>query len=181
MDGALAGQRVAVFVHILFFASTSGLKTGDLDQRARPAYGAWWGRDRQGEKDMKIAVPTADWATISGHAGKARYWLLYDLSEQRDGPALPPPVRIELTREQLPHYFKDDGPHPLDGVEIVLAGSAGDGFIRHMKKRGTDVLLTGETDPAAALALLVKGEALPDQRFDITTSLCKLRDLFSRH
>ncbi len=130
---------------------------------------------------MKIAVPTQDWATISGHAGKARCWLLYDLTEQRANASLPPPARVELTKEQLPHYFKDDGPHPLDGVEIVLAGSAGDGFIRHMKKRGADVLLTGESDPSTAIALLIKGETLPDQRFDITTSLCKLRDLFSRH
>ena len=49
------------------------------------------------------------------------------------------------------HHCEDDGPHPLDGVDIVVAGSAGDGFMRHMKKRGAEVLLTGETDPAAAL------------------------------
>jgi hypothetical protein len=50
-----------------------------------------------------------------------------------------------------------------------------------MHKRGAEVLLTGETDPATALTRIIAGEALPDQRFDITTSLCKLRDLFSRH
>jgi hypothetical protein len=50
-----------------------------------------------------------------------------------------------------------------------------------MKKRGADVLLTGETDPTAALNRILAGEALPDQRFDITTTLCKLRDLFSKH
>ncbi len=130
---------------------------------------------------MKIAIPTKDWVAVSGHAGKARHWLLYDLTDQRDDAPLLSPTRAELAREQLFHHFQDDGPHPLDGVEIVLAGSAGDGFIRHMKKRGADVLLTGETDPALALARIVAGEALPDQRFDITTSLCKLRDLFSRH
>jgi predicted Fe-Mo cluster-binding NifX family protein len=86
-----------------------------------------------------------------------------------------------LAKEQLFHHFEGDGPHPLDGIEIVLAGSAGDGFIRHMKTRGADVLLTGETDPAQALARIIAGEALPDQRFDITTSICTLRDLFSRH
>lgn len=130
---------------------------------------------------MRIAFPTKDWNSISGHAGQARLWLLYDLTDLSPGAPLPQPSRIELTKEQLPHYFKDDGPHPLDGVELLLAGSAGDGFIRHMKKRGTDVLLTGETDPQAALAGLLAGEELPEQRFDITTSLCKLRDLFSRH
>jgi len=131
--------------------------------------------------DMKIAVPTKDWAAISGHAGQARCWLLFDLTEQRAGAPLPTPTRVELAKEQMFHHFQDDGPHPLDGIEIVLAGSAGDGFVRHMKKRGADVLLTGETDPATAIARIVAGEALPEQRFDITTSLCRLRDLFARH
>jgi predicted Fe-Mo cluster-binding NifX family protein len=130
---------------------------------------------------MKIAIPTSDWVTVSGHAGQARCWLVYDLTGHFAGQPLPSPARVELTQEQLPHYFKDDGPHPLDGVELIVAGSAGDGFVRHMKKRGADVLLTGETDPATALDLVIKGEALPDQRFDITTTLCRLRDLFSRH
>jgi predicted Fe-Mo cluster-binding NifX family protein len=130
---------------------------------------------------MKIAVPTKDWSTISGHAGQSQCWMVYDLTLQRAGDPLPAPARIELVKEQLPHYFKDDGPHPLDGVEIILAGSAGDGFVRHMKKRGADVLLTGEADPATAIKHVIAGQALPDQRFDITTSICKLRDLFSRH
>jgi predicted Fe-Mo cluster-binding NifX family protein len=128
---------------------------------------------------MRIAIATKDWQTVSGHAGQARCWLLYTLSPG-DAP-LPEPVRIELTKEQVLHHFRNDGPHPLDGVEIVVAGSAGDGFLRHMQKRGAAVLLTGETDPAAALARILAGEALPDQRFDVTTALCKVRDLFSRH
>jgi predicted Fe-Mo cluster-binding NifX family protein len=130
---------------------------------------------------MKIAIPTKDWSTVSGHAGQTRCWLVYDLTDQPRGAPLPPPTRVELAKEQLFHHFQDDGPHPLDGIEIVLAGSAGDGFIRHMKTRGADVLLTGETDPATALSRVIAGEPLPEQRFDITTSLCKLRDLFSRH
>jgi hypothetical protein len=130
---------------------------------------------------MKIAIPTKNWIAVSGHAGQVRCWLLYDLTDQRAGAPLTSPRHIELTKEQLFHHFKDDGPHPLDGVEIIVAGSAGDGFIRHMRSRGADVLLTGEADPAAALTHLIAGEALPDQRFDITTSLCKLRDLFSRN
>ncbi|WP_294538064.1 hypothetical protein [uncultured Rhodoblastus sp.] len=130
---------------------------------------------------MKIGVATKDWLAVSGHAGKATCWLLYDLAQYRPGEPLPPPTRVELTKEQLFHYFDDKGPHPLDGIEIAVAGSAGDGFIRHLRKRGAEVLLTGETDPATALTRIASGETLPDQRFDITTSLCKLRDLFSRH
>ena len=63
----------------------------------------------------------------------------------------------------------------------MIAASAGDGYVRHMEKWGAQVLLTGETDPLIALEKILAGEALADTRFDITTTLCKLRDLFSRH
>jgi predicted Fe-Mo cluster-binding NifX family protein len=128
---------------------------------------------------MKIAIATKNnWTSVAGHAGQTRDWLVYDCTP---GAALPAAQAVTLSKEQLPHYFDDKGPHPLDGVEIIVAGSAGDGFIRHMAKRGAQVLLTGETYPATALQKVLAGEALPDTRFDITTTLCKLRDLFSRH
>ena len=130
---------------------------------------------------MKIAIATKDFAEVSGHAGQTRQWLLYDLAGHRSGQLLPAPQRIDLAKEQVLHVFEDDGPHPLDGVAIVVAASAGDGFIRHMRKRGADVLLTGEKDPAFAITALLAGEALPDPRFDVTTTLCKIRDLFSRY
>jgi predicted Fe-Mo cluster-binding NifX family protein len=128
---------------------------------------------------MKIAIATKDgWAHVSGHAGQTRDWLVFDC---QPGQPLPTPAKIQLTKEQLPHHFQDDGPHPLHGVEIVVAASAGDGYLRHMEKWGAQVLLTGEFDPRVALEKILAGEALADTRFDITTTLCKLRDLFSRH
>jgi len=127
---------------------------------------------------MRIAIATRDFQTVSGHAGQARDWLLYDCTP---GQPVPDPTRVTLEKEQVFHHFKDDAPHPLDGVEIAVVGSAGDGFLRHLNQRGTQVLQTGETAPDAALAKVLGGEALPDTRFDITTTLCKLRDLFSRY
>ena len=128
---------------------------------------------------MKVAIAThKDWTQVSGHAGQTREWLLFDC---RPGAPLPEPQRIALTKQQLPHHFQDDGPHPLHGVQVLIAGSAGDGFLRHMETWGAEVLLTGETDPRAALQKVLAGEALPDTRFDVTTALCKVRDLFSRH
>lgn len=128
---------------------------------------------------MKIAIATKDnWAQVSGHAGQTRDWLLFDC---QPGAPLPEPQRIQLTKEQLPHHFQDDGPHPLHGVEVLVAASAGDGYIRHMEKWGAQVVLTGETDLLTALNKIIAGEALADTRFDITTTLCKLRDLFSGH
>ena len=128
---------------------------------------------------MKVAIAThKDWSQVSGHAGQAREWLLFDCPS---GQPLPEPQRITLTKAQLPHHFKDDGPHPLHGTDLLIAGSAGDGFLRHMAGWGAQVLLTGETDPRTALAKVLAGEALPDTRFDVSTALCKVRDLFSRH
>ncbi len=128
---------------------------------------------------MKVAIATHKaWSQVSGHAGQAREWLLFDC---QSGQPLPAPQRIALTKDQLPHHFKDDGPHPLHGVQVLIAGSAGDGFLRHMAAWGAQVLLTGESDPRAALHKVLAGEALPDTRFDVTTALCQVHDLFSRH
>jgi predicted Fe-Mo cluster-binding NifX family protein len=124
---------------------------------------------------MKIAIASKDFAEVSSHAGQTRHWLVYD----SDHPETP--ERITLEKDQLIHYFKDDGPHPLDGVELVIAASAGDGFIRHMAKRGAEVILTGEKNAQRALAAVLAGQVLADVRFDPTTLLCKVRDLFSRH
>jgi hypothetical protein len=128
---------------------------------------------------MKIAIATQnDWSAVSGHAGQTSDWLVFDCAP---GQPLPAPQRIHLGQEQLLHHFQDDGPHPLHGVEIFIAASAGDGFVRHMAKWDAQVLLTGEPDPLAALKMILSGVALPETRFDITTTLCKLRDLFSSH
>ena len=130
---------------------------------------------------MKIAIATKDFATVCSHAGQTRHWLVYNLAAHRAEHPLPAPTRVALEKEQTLHVFADDGAHPLDGVDIVVAASAGDGFIRHMKKRGADVLLSGESDPAGAIAKILTGEAQPDPRFDITMVLCKLRDVFSKY
>jgi predicted Fe-Mo cluster-binding NifX family protein len=127
---------------------------------------------------MKIAIATSNYLTVAGHAGQAKHWLLFDC---RPGLPIEEPRRIELSEVQLMHHFNDDGPHPLDGVQVMIAASAGDGFLRHMHKRGADVLLTGESNPDAALRRVIDGEVLPDPRWNPTLLLRKLRDLFSRH
>lgn len=127
---------------------------------------------------MKIAIATQDFETVTGHAGQARHWLVFDCEPDQ---ALPQPQRILLDAAQVFHHFQDTGPHPLDGVNLIITRSAGDGFRRHLRKRGADVLLTGESDPAVALEKTLAGEALPDPQWDPSLLLCKLKDLFSRH
>ncbi|QID19499.1 hypothetical protein G3580_18870 [Nitrogeniibacter mangrovi] len=130
---------------------------------------------------MKIAIATQRFEAVRGHIGKATDWLLYDLSDHHSSRLLPAPTRVTLARDQIFHVFEDDRPHPLDGVDLIVGASAGDSFIRHMRRRGAQVLLTAEADPTLALTRILAGEALPGPGFDITTTLCKVRDLFSRH
>lgn len=130
---------------------------------------------------MKIAIATRNFKTLAGHAGKTRHWLIYDFAAPRAADAWPEPTRLTLQKEQTFHYVADGEAHPLDGVDLLLTGSAGEGFIRRMKLRGGEVLLTGERDPENALRRLIAGEAQPEPRFDPSTALCRLRDLFSQH
>jgi predicted Fe-Mo cluster-binding NifX family protein len=125
---------------------------------------------------MKIAIATNDYTRVAGHAGQARHWLLYDSDR-----AAPEPQHIALEKAQVFHHWEGEGPHPLDGVAVIVAGSAGDGFLRRMAKRGVQVLLTGERDATRALTAVLNGQLLPDPAFDPSLLLCRLRDLFSKH
>jgi len=127
---------------------------------------------------MKIAIATEDYVRVAGHAGQAARWLLFDCAPGHD---IGQPVRVELSKPQIFHHWESAEPHPLDGIEIIVARSAGDGFLRRMQKRGVDVLLTSEPLADAALLKILAGEALPDPRWDVSLALCRLRDLFSRH
>lgn len=126
--------------------------------------------------DMKIAIATNDYSHVSGHAGQARHWLLYD----SDTPS-PEPLRIQLEKAQVFHHWDEEGSHPLDDVAVIVAGSAGDGFRRRMSKRGVAVLLTSERDAEQALSAVLKGAVLPEPGFDPSLLLCRLFDLFSKH
>ena len=101
---------------------------------------------------MKIAIATRDYETVATHAGRPPHWLVYDCIE---GSGLPPPQRIELGEQEVFHHASEDAPHPLDGIELVIAGSAGEGFLRHLARRGAEVVLTGESDPQRALKALL--------------------------
>lgn len=125
---------------------------------------------------MKIAIATKDYTHVSGHAGQARHWLVYDSDADAHEPR-----RVELPKAQVFHHWEEDGPHPLEDVEVIVAGSAGDGFRRRMSKRGVEVLLTSEKDAERAFSAVLSGEVLPEPGFDPSLLLCRVFDLFSKH
>lgn len=130
---------------------------------------------------MKIAIATHNFQRVASHAGHVEQWLVFDLLNLAPDAPLPPPIRIELSKAQALHSFNGDGPHPLDGASIMVAGGAGEGLIRRMKNRGADIKLTSERDPQRVVSSLRAGQPLPPQRFRISDTICKVHALFSRH
>lgn len=128
---------------------------------------------------MKIAIASSDFTKVTGHAGRARKWLVYDITS--DGQIIQPPQRVEFSSDMVFHHFQDDGPHPLDDIQVIIATSAGEGFLKHMEKRGIDAVLTGETDPMAAAQAYLAEKLPPPKPRPIGSLICKTLDLFSKH
>jgi len=128
---------------------------------------------------MKIAVAvTPSFNRVAGHAGRARRWLVFEADPQG---RIVGEGRLLLPPEKVFHHHDRALPHPLDGVDAVIAGSAGDGFLGKMERRGIRAALTAETDPAKAATDLVTGRLKPPRARPIGALLCKTLDMFSKH
>jgi predicted Fe-Mo cluster-binding NifX family protein len=103
---------------------------------------------------MRIAVASRNFETITGHAGMARRFIVF-AAEAGHSPR--EATRIDLPKEQTIHSANPEDRHPLDEVQVLIAGSAGDGFINRMTRRGVLTIITSETDPATAVANYLAG------------------------
>jgi predicted Fe-Mo cluster-binding NifX family protein len=106
---------------------------------------------------MKIAVASQDFETVSQHAGKTSRFILFD--------AVPGGVPLETGKLDLPeemtmHAFAG-GKHPLDSVDVLIAASAGPGFIAKMEERGVKVVTTTQSEPQKAAAAYAAGTLSP--------------------
>lgn len=101
---------------------------------------------------MLIAVASQNFRTITGHAGKTRRFLVYEVTA---GQAPVEVDRLDLPKELAMHDFHGDGPHPLDAMTAVISAGAGEGFAERMAERGVFAVVTEEeTDPAKAAGTL---------------------------
>jgi predicted Fe-Mo cluster-binding NifX family protein len=106
---------------------------------------------------MKIAVTSQNFRTITGHAGKTQRFLVYESAP--DGVKELP--RLDLPKELSFHEFHGSGPHPIDGVDVLVTASCGEGFLRRLAGRGIRVVATSESDPLTAVRLVIAGQSLP--------------------
>lgn len=109
---------------------------------------------------MKIAVTSQNFRTVTGHAGRARRFLIYDVQPGAE------PVeveRLDLPKDMAMHDFHGTGPHPVDGVDVILSEGFGEGFGQRMAKRGILAVSTTQTDPVEAVKAYVAdlGTAAP--------------------
>ena len=124
---------------------------------------------------MKIAVAcTSDFTKTTGHAGRAKRWLLFDTD------ASPTPEQIQLSSDEVFHYFEGESDHPLRQANAIIAQSAGEGFLNKMKARGVDAVMTAETDPIKAVEDYLAQQLSPPKPRPIGEMVCKVVDLFSK-
>lgn len=108
---------------------------------------------------MKIAVTSQNFRTITGHAGKTRRFLIFDVESGADPQEV---ERLDLPKEMAFHEFREEGPHPVDGVDVMITGGCGAGFYHRMAARGIRVVATSETDPLSAVRAVAEGKPLPE-------------------
>jgi predicted Fe-Mo cluster-binding NifX family protein len=107
---------------------------------------------------MRIGVTSQNFRTITAHGGKARRFLIY--RHMTDG-RIVEEDRLDLPMEMSIHEFSRNAAHPIDGLDVLITGSCGDGFKQKLAARGIRVVVTSETDPEAAVAAVLTGAPLP--------------------
>jgi predicted Fe-Mo cluster-binding NifX family protein len=107
---------------------------------------------------MLIAVASQNFRTITPHAGKTRRFMIFDAQPGQTPQEID---RLELAKDESIHEFNEAAAHPLDAVNVVIAGSAGQGFVDRMASRGVKAVSTAEADPVRAIEQFLAGSLLP--------------------
>ncbi len=97
---------------------------------------------------MRVAITSQNFRTVTGHAGKTRRFLVYEIGS--DG-RIEELERLDLPKESSIHEHDPGKPHPLDDVDVLITAGCGEGFVNKMARRAVRVVRTEETDPLSAL------------------------------
>ncbi|WML92128.1 nitrogen fixation protein [Thiothrix lacustris] len=101
---------------------------------------------------MKIGVTSQNLRTVTGHASKARSFLMYEWTTEQ---VLQPLESLDLSMDMSIHAWDKRGDHPLLALDYLITGPCGKSFINQMKQYGVRVRTTDETDPLVAVQQLV--------------------------
>jgi predicted Fe-Mo cluster-binding NifX family protein len=106
---------------------------------------------------MIIAVTSQNFRNITGHAGKARRFIIYNANNADEIIEID---RLELPIEMLLHTHNDSH-HPIDVADTLITSDCNKFFVEKMARRKIKVLKTCEKDPLQAILLVINGEELP--------------------
>jgi predicted Fe-Mo cluster-binding NifX family protein len=108
---------------------------------------------------MRIAISSQNFKTITGHAGKTRRFLIYEVETGGEPTEI---ERLDLPKElSLHEYHGTDHPLYQRGLSAILTASAGPRFVERMHEQGIDVITTAENDIENALKAIAAGDPLP--------------------
>lgn len=102
---------------------------------------------------MRIAVTCQNRRDITEHAGRCRNFWVFEVDDgQITGRSL-----LELPKEASFHDSSPHAAHPLDDVNLLIAGGMGEGLQARLARRGIESVITTESDPARAVLLWLAG------------------------
>ncbi|MFZ1414442.1 MAG: NifB/NifX family molybdenum-iron cluster-binding protein [Defluviicoccus sp.] len=107
---------------------------------------------------MRLAVTSQNFRTVTPHAGRARRFLVF---EAENGGEPREVDRLDLAKELAMHEWHGSGAHPLDAIDVLIAGSFGEGFGQRMAARGIVAVRTDKADPLEAVKDYLAGKHDP--------------------
>jgi predicted Fe-Mo cluster-binding NifX family protein len=98
-------------------------------------------------KTMEIAVTSQNRKTVTKHAGRCRKFRIFAVEDGQ----ITSERWLELLKEQAFHGYPADQPHPLDGINVLIAASMGQGLIRKLTGKDIEPVVTELEDPLEAV------------------------------
>ncbi len=102
---------------------------------------------------MKVAVTSQNLRTVTAHAGKARKFIIFDVSPRAGAVEAD---RLELPKEMSLSAYHGEDRHPISAFDGLVTGGCGEGFHRRMARMGVRLFVTEELSPARAAERAVK-------------------------
>ncbi|WP_085444404.1 NifB/NifX family molybdenum-iron cluster-binding protein [Magnetofaba australis] len=96
---------------------------------------------------MKVAITSQNRKSVTQHAGKCRNYWLYTV----EAGVVVNKELLELPMGQAFHDWPHGQPHPIDGVDLYITASVGQGLRNRLAQNGTHVVITEQTDLELAL------------------------------
>ncbi len=118
---------------------------------------------KQSYRSIKVAVGTGRPGTrIAEHAGKTRFFKVFEIEETADGLRMKKTEMITLDEGQTLHDVLHRNPidfsgHPLEDAEIILTRSIGMGAVQKLYMLGKRAYMIAEKNPEDAIEKLMAG------------------------